>query len=444
MLPYSIHSLLAIAASVAASPLAIQRSSESIIGEWTITADNTLNATTPPEQPQIGSNSLALDIVNSYDNGPQMYAYIIGHDIGGRNVMLDASGQFYYPNTFSEIPLPIPDDANAAIPLNRGRGNPKHIVIPDSIESGRVYIADARLQFGMVYNHSTQVLGLVTPSVMSPTDPSVNITWGFMELTNQDVTGLFANLSFVDWVGLVMGMRLTLGNGQVKTVPGLEPEALDTICHDLDEQSSNDKQPWSMLCVSRACDSPGCQKKALRIISPNLYTDSNPTFMPNYYAAYVNEVYAKYSNEDLIVDTQNDQWGRVPCRVQGGTQLFCEGDNIPFPKPSVLDIWSCDKGSFATTNNDRHNNIRARLCAAFTRTQLLLPEGNITPRLDPYTYYITDPTNHYSRIVHKYLIGGIGYAFAHDDVHPNGFPDPSGLITGHQPQLLEIFIGGGL
>ena len=445
MIPSSVYYLLTIAASVAASPFTTHRSDESIVQKLIITADNTVNGTIPPEHPQIASNALKINIniANNYDNERQMHAYVTGNDRGGHVVMLSTSGEFYYPNTSSEIPQLIPDDAKIAIPLNnRGSDHPTSLVIPDSIISGRVYIADGDIQFKVIYNKTENIISLVQPSLTAPDDASANIAWGFVELTNEDQGKIWANLSFVDWVSLVMGMRLTLGDGQVETVPGLEINALDSICDALDDQSARDQQPWDKLCVRRVCESPSCQNKILRILSPNLYTSEHHDWMADYYTAYVNDVYAKYTNEDLIIHTQS-LYGDVPCRVQGGTQLVCQGDSNPFPKPTTSDIWGCNSGSFRKIDV-RHDNIKARLCAAFTRTQLLLPGGNITPALGNDTYYTIDPTNHYSRIVHEYEIDGIGYAFAHDDVNPDGIPKADGTLTGPNPQLLEIFIGGGL
>ena len=441
MLLSELNYLLALAASVVASPLATQGSDELIKERFIITADNTINGTFPLNHPQIQDNSLRFNLINNYDNERQMHAYVTGKDRSGHVVMLSTSGQFYYPNTTSETPVLIPNDAEIAIPLNSGGHAQTSFTIPDSIVSGRVYIADGDLRFSAVFNKTSGELTLVQPSPTQLDSPSANIKWGFMELTNTDADGITVNLSFVDWVSLVMGMRLTLGDGQVKSVPGLEPDALSSICTALRAQSDNDGQSWDKLCVSGK-DDKGNQK-LLRVLSPNLYTADHGDFMANYYSAYVDNVYAKYTNEDLIIDTQ--RYGLVSCRTQGETQLFCQGDSIPFPKPAAKDIWGCNSGPFVNLEeNVRHMNIVARLCAAFTRTQLLLPGGNITPALGLDSYYTVDPTNHYSRIVHNYEIGGLGYAFPYDDVHPNDATDASGTLSGHQPQLLEIFIGGGL
>lgn len=56
-------------------------------------------------------------------------------------------------------------------------------------------------------------------------------------------------------------------------------------------------------------------------------------------------------------------------------------------------------------------------------------------------YYKSSPCNHYARIVHQYEADGLGYAFSYDDVNPSG-ENEAGLVSGPDPQLLEIVIGG--
>jgi hypothetical protein len=61
----------------------------------------------------------------------------------------------------------------------------------------------------------------------------------------------------------------------------------------------------------------------------------------------------------------------------------------------------------------------------------------------PHTFYKTDPTNHYARIVHEHNIDGKGYAFAYDDVQPDGGEDQSGKVNHGAPKVFTIIIGGG-
>ncbi|RYP00225.1 hypothetical protein DL763_000994 [Monosporascus cannonballus] len=397
-----------------------------------ITDKNTINGTLP-FQPRIMNNPLRFRLHNNNRNAGQMYAYVTGRDVNDHVVLLTTSGQFYYPDPAgSPIPVALPSNANHAIPLNAA-GSTTEFVVPDFISSARVWVSDGELKFFTLLTGDGR-LSLVEPSFANPQDPSANQNWGFVELTNiRD--GIYANLSFVDFVGMVMSMRLTLGSGEVQTVEGLAPGSLGAICDDMKAQAAIDGQPWDRMCVTRADGTP------LRILAPNIYVASNPGVMADYYTSYVDQVWAKYTNEDLIIDTQG-QWGRVPCRIQG-SDMVCRGDSITYSKPTIVDIWGCNSGPFANIGDDLHKAILARMCAAFHRTELLLPGGNVTPSLGASAYYTVDPTSHYARLVHEHETDQKGYAFSYDDVNPHG-ENAAGVVAGPSPQLLEIFIEGGL
>jgi hypothetical protein len=80
-----------------------------------------------------------------------------------------------------------------------------------------------------------------------------------------------------------------------------------------------------------------------------------------------------------------------------------------------------------------------RLSAAFNRSTLL--SGSSEPATSN-NYYLTSPTNHYSRILHATNLDGRGYAFPYDDVAPTGGADQSGSVFSSTPSLLTITIGG--
>ncbi|KAK3627868.1 hypothetical protein LTR56_018984 [Elasticomyces elasticus] len=61
---------------------------------------------------------------------------------------------------------------------------------------------------------------------------------------------------------------------------------------------------------------------------------------------------------------------------------------------------------------------------------------------DPKTFYPQDPTNHYARLVHEVNIDGKGYAFAYDDVQPDGGEDQSGKVNAGDPVLFTVTVGG--
>ncbi|KAI3325768.1 glycoside hydrolase family 64 protein [Xylariaceae sp. AK1471] len=394
-----------------------------------ITEHNTINSTSTKQAAQ-GNNPLQLEIVNNFGSN-QMYLYVTGSDSNGVACMLGADGNFFYPDAGgSGVPIPI--TGNVATALG-GMGSTTTVTLPDSLISSRIWVSEGQLQFYTVIS-GTGASAIVEPSVSNPDDPSANIKWGFVEF-NWEKGAIFANISFVDWVGIAMGMGLTLASGETQIVRGLVPGAVENICTDLKAQNSKDGAGWDKLCMTNS------NGEVLRVLSSNLFIASNPTWQSDYYNSYIDQVWDKYTNEDLTIATQSDA-GDVACRVSGN-QMTCNGDNRGYPKPTIADIYGCNSGPFTVIDGDNgvHKAIVPRLCAAFGRSTLLLDGGNVQPSLSSASYYTVDPTNHYARVVHNYEQDGLGYAFSYDDVNPSG-ENAAGTVAGSSPTVLKVTAGG--
>jgi hypothetical protein len=407
------------------------------IQDIVITDDNTLNSTHVGAKPKIhavsstqGTQNLKFQLTNNFGGG-DLVAYVTGKDpVTDALLMLAPDGTWFTPNP-SGSTTPVPIGADVAIKLN-GQGQTTEFTLPGYIKAGRVWISQGELQFYSLID-GAGLTQLVEPSATNPEDPSAAINWGFVELTNLEAEGIYANISYVDWVGLVLGMTLTGGDGNKQTAQGLRPTAVTDICNDLKAQAAKDGQPWDKMCVTTADGTP------LRVWSANTYVDVNPGAMGDYFNDYINQVWAKYAAQPLIIDTQGAA-GKVNCRVNGDV-MSCDGDDQTFAKPSTKDIFGCNSGPFANQGNSVHLAVVPRLCAAFNRATLLLDGGDTQPSLGRDSYYTVDPNNHYSRIVHDYEIDGRGYAFSYDDVNPS-MENESGVVSDANPQLLEIIIGG--
>ena len=83
-----------------------------------------------------------------------------------------------------------------------------------------------------------------------------------------------------------------------------------------------------------------------------------------------------------------------------------------------------------------------RLCAAVTRSTLLIEGGHLQPGLSSTDYYTSAPTNWYSKFVHENEVDGKGYAFSYDDVNPDDDVNQSGVVASPNPELLTIIVGG--
>lgn len=429
-----------------AVPVPIITVSPGTASDIVITKDNTLNATAPtPSDLTVEAHSLAtaatstterlpLDLVNNFSGG-QINAYVTGLDTENRLVMLMPDGAFYYPSAQPGQVTPQLIDAAVVIPLGP-KGSTTRITIPGYISAARIYFAEGNLSFYTVWSEGNKGPSLVQPSAANPKDPSSSVNWGFVELTNNASGGLYANISYVDFVALVLGMSMQTTDGAIQAAKGLHPNAVSAICQSLVTQEAKDGMPWSDLCQASPSGQP------LRIMAPIDYASSDPGVFGTYYTSYVDQVWSRYTTETLTVNTQSPA-GHVECKVSNDV-LICNGDNRPYAKPSSTDIFGCNSGPFGIleTDNGVHRAVVPRLCAAFNRGTLLMDGGHFQPGLQAHSYYQASPVNWYSAFIHQEEVDGKGYAFSYDDVNPDGDVDQSGVVAASNPALLTVIVGG--
>jgi hypothetical protein len=378
------------------------------------------------------SSGLALSVVNNFDS-PSMNAYVTGIDQNNSVIFVKADGSVFYP-PLTTSGTPVKMSADVAIPVG-AKGSTTTITLPNYISSGRVWFAAGELTFFTVAIPGGNI-AIVEPSAVNPADPSADVNWGFVELTYTPQGGLYANISYVDFVGLILGMSLLSNDGSTQTAMGLQAGAVSNICSALKAQAAKDGYPWDQLCVT---DSSSNQ---LRVMSPNDFISLNSSAFADYYTNYVDQVWSLYSSKSLTINTQSSA-GNVTCKVSGNSTLNCSGDNRGYTKPTAADIFGCNSGPFLLqeSDNDVHRAVTPRLCAAFDRSTLLMPGGNFQPALDSSSYYQSGPSNFYSSFVHQYEVDGKGYAFSYDDVNPSGLNE-AGVVSSGDPKLLTVTIGG--
>ncbi|KAI1486691.1 glucanase B [Biscogniauxia mediterranea] len=360
------------------------------------------------------------------NTGSNVYAYIVGRDYSTKwPLFIQADGKtVYHPAEPSERLQPLETDCAIAL----DRGNPTTVTIPQMI-SGRLYFClDSKLTFSLNPKDEDDPLpgpGVVQPSVLDPTDVNNDLNWTFVEFT-YDPGLLFANITYADWVSWPISLQLRNTSNAVQTVQGLSAGALDKICEGLIAQEAQDGAGWSKLIVK------GPDGKPLRVLSPNLAVSKDATLFEGYYQAYVDKVWSKYSDEDLKISL--DEKRAATGRVVDGLLAFDDGHKVP--QPSAVDIFSCNKGAFAETQGDA-GILNRNLAAACNRSTLLI-DSNLPENEDASTYYKSDPTNHYARILHELNIDGRGYAFPYDDVRPSNAANTEGSVSDTNPDLLMI------
>ena len=354
-----------------------------------------------------------------------VYAYITGQalDRGNARFLLSADGRTpHYPTSPASVGSHIETDC--AIPL----GSPGHtttVTVPHTA-GGRIWFSiDAKLTF--LLNPGPAI---VEPSVTNNSDPNANIDWGFAEFTfNTDQ--LYANISYVDFVGPPVALTLTTQSGQTQHVSGMPSNGLDKICDGLRAQHAADGQGWDQLIVQH-------NGRNLRALSPNQGMVTNNTMFTNYFDNYISRAWAKFASTPISIDTQAS-FGKVSATIDKGSGTLKFG-GASFTRPSTKDIFTCSTGPFATGGDAQTNAIIPRLAAAFNRSTLLATDDFPAPLN---LYYKEPITNHYSRIVHSVNLDGKGYAFPYDDVQPSGGADQSGEVHAGDPKLFTVAVGGG-
>ena len=356
----------------------------------------------------------------------QIWAYITGISLQenqGQRCLLKLDGKsLYFPQEPSAIGTPLAEDC--AIPLG-APGNTVTVTIPQ-IAGGRIWIARHK-KLTFLLNPGGPAL--VEPSVLNPSDPNADVDFAFAEFTlNNDQ--LYANISYVDMApALPIAISLKEPNGTQQDVAGMAPDGIEKLAADLRKQEEKDGKPWSKLIVER-------EGKILRVLNATHGNAVGADFS-GYFEPYVDQVWQKYSSGSCCkIDTQAGP-GVLEGKVTSSGKLRIGEEE--FEKPNTNDILGCNSGPFTTGSNQTRNAIIPRLAAAFHRTALLHCEQHPS---EPSTFFSQDPTNHYARLVHVHNVDRKGYAFAYDDVQPEGGEDQSGKVNAGDPVLFTVSAGG--
>ncbi|KAK5137718.1 hypothetical protein LTR08_007289 [Meristemomyces frigidus] len=367
-------------------------------------------------------DSLQIALKNDGDSS-NLHAYITGIAIqqGGQRCLLKANGHdLYFPQNPPSIGTELAEDC--AIPLGHP-GSTTTVAIPQ-IAGGRIWIVEGKLTF--LLNPGP---ALVEPSVLNPSDPNAVVNFGFCEFTlNHDQ--LYANISYVDFAPRIpIAITLNQASGQSQHVAGMAPDGLDRLADSLRQQTQTDGRPWDKLIVQH-------EGRNLRILNATHGNAVGANF-DGYYEPHIDEVWRRYSSGACMkINTQAGP-GVMEGRINGNGELMI-GEEA-FSKPSSADVFGCNSGPFTTGPSPTRNAIIPRLAAAFHRSTLLATEDQPSA---PSTFYCQSPTNHYARLVHEVNVDKKGYAFAYDDVQPDGGEDQSGKVNAGDPVLFTVTVGG--
>jgi len=349
-----------------------------------------------------------------------VYAYITGLAIqnNSRLFLLQSDGKtYYYPVSPSSGNSPLAQ--NCAIHLGNP-GSTVNVTVPQ--------LAGARIWFSIgspLVFYLNPGPALVSPSLTNPSDPNYNLSWDFCEFTFNNA-GLYANISYVDFVCLPVSLSLTNMSGVTTNVPGMPANGLATVSSGLQAQTASDKQGWGSLIVTTS------NGQNLRVLSPNNGIVRNNTLFLGYFEPYVTQVWERFTSSSVTINTPG--FGSLQGQVSGQNQVTVGGE--VFNRPTTADIFSCSTGPFAAGSDAKRNNLIPLLAAAFNRSTFLNSPTQPAPLS---AFYKETITNHYSRIVHAANVDGRGYAFPYDDVSP----EQSGEVNDPNPGLFTVAVGGG-
>ncbi|WP_423463997.1 beta-1,3-glucanase family protein [Promicromonospora sp. MS192] len=347
-------------------------------------------------QPQAASAvpaTIPLTITNDSGRGDQVFVYVLGDPGTGRLGWADASGTFHAWPTVGGTPVDAPD-ASIAGPAN---GQSKTIQLPKM--SGRVYFSyGSKLSFKVVNDGR-----LVQPAVQNPSDPNRNKLFSWTEFTLND-GGLWINSTQVDFLSAPYQTGLRKADGTVLSTGMLKPDGYQNVVNALEATPG-----WNNL-EQRAPDG-----SLLRVLAPS-HAIGTGQLDPNVLSSYVDQVWAKYTNENLTVAPYSYDPATVfTGRVVNGVMRFTNASGAyvtEFRKPSSDSIFGC-YNDLAAPNNDI-GAIARTLCAGFHRSTLLT--RTTQPGTSTSGFYEASVTDYYSKFIHQQMANGKAYGFAFDDV----------------------------
>lgn len=422
-------------------------------------------------------SSLTVHLVNNTPSNPPLpvFAYITGLSLApgpnqGKRILLQSDARtLYFPPSPAKILQPLPIDC--AIPLGPP-GYTTACTIPP-IAGGRIWFSRGpnRLTFLLNPGGPGGGAALVEPSVLNPSDPNAQVDFSFCEFT-LDAAQVFANISYVDFVPrLPIALTLRTRGGAVQHVSGMGVDGLERVVRGLREQTGRDGRPWERLVV----EEKGAGGRALRVLSPT-HGNAVGAGFDGYFEGLVERCWGVYCpgggrasvqekaegkrselkklfglggghGEDQGDGSRHAAGKRLRINTQTGmgwVEGCVEGPDLVlggerFCRPTTADILGCNSGPFTTGPSPLRNAIIPRLAAAFQRSCIVDVTEHPSP---PQTFYRCDPTNHYCRIVHECNLDGKGYAFAYDDVQPDGGEDQSGKVNAGDPEVFIVAVGG--
>lgn len=294
-----------------------------------------------------------------------------------------------------------------------------YVYMPD-IVSGRIYVSYGSPVYVTINSDANGNIGFAGPDLNNPTDPNQDVYFEFIEftITNGEYWG---NTTRVDFFSFPVVSRLIGEDGFIST-PG-DADVYDKTVGDIGTRDEifaafEKEVPTEFQTLIQA---------PYRIMAPCKATFNEGGSYANYFDAYIDRIWEKYRNEDLVFTCQA---GTFTGRTSGDSIIFSKDggeSNLVVNRPTTQDVLE-GKGTLAA-GTDMEKVVEAQLCAAINRGVALTPEK----WSDSSAFYQSEPANFYSGFFHDHSVDGLAYGFCYDDVF-----DYSTLLHYTEPTVLVI------
>ncbi len=380
----------------------------------------------------------------------ELYVAIVGENFSGQHIWIDCKNgaQNLMLASYNTVQGPI-YNGNGGPGLNGKYANcftklsqiPNKTIMLPPIQGCRMFISTKQQLYFYFFGASGAQRGYTSPSHTDPTDPNKGIKYEIIELTYNQY-GFWGNTTRVDSYQYPMGLELSGTGGYFKKTGELKSHA--QIGADFKASVPAEFQS----CYDAASGSILFPTKTVAWADGTIGTMPHVGPYVNYMKPYIDAVWAKYKNEDLIFSAGDAGVWRG--RVQADDQLiltcqsggFAGRRGIVQRRPTTQEAFE-GKGVLDRVIQDATTDlvVQAQLCAALTRHLINTTTPNVGQQTwsNATTYYQTSPCNHYAKFWHRkdISVDGLSYGFAYDDV----FDQSATLHTPSPTKVLALFGG---
>jgi len=306
----------------------------------------------------------------------------------------------------------------------------KSITIPP-INSARILMSVGEPMYIQVNTDGNGKVAYAGANIENPTDPNVDVIFDFGEFAilppGSNPQGIFVNTTRVDQFGFPVRLN-------VKGLDGFDMTVGENLSESREEIFAKfiTEVPQEFRSLAQAPYAP------YRIMAPAHATFGKGAENEQYLDAYIDEIWSKYANEDLVMDLKNG-WPVFTGRVVGGTFRFTDGvgtyyiNGKPTTAMAMLGAGLLDD-SKGTTDVGKQLQLQAQMCAALNRHVAGLPFEKWWH--SPDFYPAGNPANYFTKFWHDHSLNALAYGFAYDDV---GGYSPS--IHTEKPRSVTYTIG---